>query len=134
MNQAQFHEFYLGYLSFLEGRRFQGSPLIFPVRNYLLEGKETGNPRKVYKIEKETLFIEELSDRHLFNECKEAELYALYDHFQGDVVKVKQSQPRKEKLLDSFHNFIEYKRAILIDMLENYSGIYKVVYGSNYFS
>lgn len=128
MNQAQFHDFYLGYLSFLEGRRFHGSSLIFPVKNYLLGGKETGNPRKVYKIENEVLFIEELSDRNLFNECREAELYALYVHFQGDENKMKMAQPRKEKLLDTFHNFIEFKRPILLDMLENYLHIYMRIF------
>jgi hypothetical protein len=120
LTRSQFHEFYLGYLSFLGGRKFQGSELIFRVRNYSLDGKETGNPRKIYKIEKEVLFIEELSERHLFNQCTENELYAIYEHYQGDLLKIKLAQPRKEKILDTFHNFIEFKRPILVDMIENY--------------
>jgi hypothetical protein len=128
MNQTKFHEFYTGYLSFLEGRRFQGSELIFPVRNYLQEGKETGNPRKVYKIEKKELFIEELSERNIFNLCTETELHKLYNHFEGDINRLKLAQPRKEKLLDTFHNFIEFKRPILLDMLENYLNIFERAY------
>lgn len=123
--QSQFHEFYLGYLSFLEGRRFQGSELIFRVRNYSQEGRETGNPRKVYKIEKEIIYIEELSGRNTFSQCTDEELFVIYKHFEGDVDKLKFAQPRKEKLLDHYHNFIEFKRPILIDMLENYLRIFK---------
>lgn len=128
MKREKFHEFYLGYLSFLEGRCYQGSELIYRVINYSMEGKETGNPRKVYKIEREVLYIEELSERNLFSQCTEEELYVIYEHFEGDLDKIRHAQPRKEKLLDTFHNLIEFKRPILLDMLENYLRVFERVY------
>lgn len=127
-NNDLFHQFYQGYLSFLEGRKSHGSELIFKVKNYLQDGQETGNPRKVYKIEKETLYIEEMSNRNTFSQCIEEELFVIYKYFNGDVERLKYAQPRKEKLLDVFHNFIEFKRPILIDMLESYQHIFNRIY------
>ncbi|MBW6479194.1 MAG: hypothetical protein K0B37_07175 [Bacteroidales bacterium] len=117
MNREEFHEFYLNYLNSLKQKLSDREELIYRVRDYSAQGKETGNPRKVFDIKDNVLHIEELSRRNIISKCTEEELFVIYEHFEEDIEKLKHAKPRKEKLLADFHNFIEFKRPILIDML-----------------
>lgn len=125
MNRDTFHKFYIAFLFYLKGKAVQGAKNKIKVVNYLLKGQKTGNPRRIYLIENEILYIEEISGRNIKNQCTEEELYEIYTFFSGDVNAIKSAMPRKEKVMMKFTNFIEFKKPILIDMIENFLPMYE---------